>query len=286
MKASGLGKETDIAGKLKEKGSELKKGGQEQLEKLRNAPEELLSTISGKQEQQKIKKGYASLCVLSYNRPEFLSTTLSSLTRKPSYPYELIIHDDGSDEMPLNVSSELRHARINYGATVIENPPGHNQGQGVALNRMFNIATGDFIIKLDADLTFMPGWLSAVNRLLDEHKEIGLLGLLHYYHDPVDSRKTVINRYDEYSTHSHILGSAFAVRRECWEELGPFEEHSEAFAEDYSFQRTVATSSNWVCALPKEDLVKNHGMGVETSTVVESEGKIKSIHKEPYINGM
>jgi glycosyltransferase involved in cell wall biosynthesis len=224
--------------------------------------------------------------LLSYERPDFLNNTLLSLKGKSGYEYELIIHDDGSTDGRVreNLISEL-YAR-KKASTVIFNSPGHNQGQGTALNRMFKIATGDPIIKLDADLKYYVGWLSEVIRLMKENEEIGLLGLLHYYHEPVDTRETVIDRYDDWSSHTHILGSAFAVRRECWEELGPFSEHSEAFAEDWEFQKKVTDSDKWVCALPKENLVANVGMGYETSVVNKTvSGELSPIKKEPFIIG-
>lgn len=249
-------------------------------------PEGLSSTKPGKTNPGTLKAEFASLCVLSYERPTYLNNSLDSLQDRPAYPYELIIHDDGSNNQTVR---DLIIGESDEKATVILNPKGHNQGQGVALNRMFNMAKGDPIIKLDADLQYYHGWLSATIRLLRENPSIGLLGLLHYYHDPVDSRKTVIDRHDEWSSHTHILGSAFAMRRACWEELGPFEEHSDAFAEDYDMQCRVTESNNWVCALPKESLVENLGMGLGKSVVVV-EGKnghpeVAKFHKSPYIIG-
>lgn len=249
----------------------------------------LSSTKNGPDYPQTLESPFASLCVLSYNRPNFLKNSLESLKDSPGHPYELIIHDDGSSDLYAypkdsgeSVGNILLDAK-NNGATIIQNSPGHNQGQGVALNRMFNMAKGDPIIKLDQDLHYYPGWLLEVKRLMGANPSIGLLGLLHYYHDPVDSHKTVKVRHDEWSEHTHILGSAFAMRRACWEELGPFEEHSEAFAEDYVMQRKVAESGKWKCALPKESLVKNLGMGIPHSTVVTKDGGVQKIHTSPFV---
>ncbi len=225
---------------------------------------------------------YASLCMLSYERPDFLNTSLDSISEDKTYPYEFIIHDDGSTEIEERriLDDALMAGEI---STLITNPPDHNQGQGIALNRMFGAAKGDPLIKLDADLTYRVGWLRETCRLFRQHPDIGLIGLLHYHHEPVDSRETVIERHDDYSIHTHILGSGFAVRRQCWEELGPFEEHSDAFAEDWSFQVKVTESEKWKCALPKDSLVANHGMGVATSTVVVDHGVVAKIHKTPHI---
>ncbi len=229
---------------------------------------------------------FSSLCVLSYERPEYLRDTLNSIEKKTLTPYELIIHDDGSNDpitREITRGMEMDRSLDIPGSTVILNKPGWNQGQGVALNRMFHMAQGDPIIKLDSDLNFHRGWLAEVTRLMNEHPEIGLLGLLHYYHDPVDSKKTVIRRDDDFSIHTHILGSAFAVRRECWEELGPFSQHSEAFAEDWEFQNKVTESERWVCALPKASLVENVGMGIGKSVLVQKDGEVHPIHKFPYL---
>jgi cellulose synthase/poly-beta-1,6-N-acetylglucosamine synthase-like glycosyltransferase len=248
-------------------------------------------TENGTIYRSRLEADYASLCMLSYNRPQFLKDSLRSLADSPGHPYELIIHDDGSetpiandhDDFPISETEEILLRAQGQGATIILNRHGHNQGQGIALNRMFQIAKGDPIIKLDQDLRYHPGWLMEVARLMNENPSIGLLGLLHYYHEPVDSRKTVKVRHDEWSEHTHILGSAFAMRRACWEELGPFDEHSEAFAEDYVMQRKVDESGKWKCSLPKESLVENLGMGIPHSTVVEKSGGVHPIHKTPFV---
>lgn len=261
--------------------------------------------------------GYASLCVLSYNRPQLLNQTLETLRHNADAPFELIVHDDGSIDPDVYTVLEAYQRRGAF-STLILNPPGHNQGQGTALNRMFRIATGDPIIKLDQDLVFADGWLRRVNEILAGNRArdritlarahqrapeplIGLLGLLHYHHDPVASIKTRIAGHNGWSEHTHILGSAFAVRRECWDRLGPFEEHSKAFAEDWEFQRKVTDSAGdpaahrvghekgigpkgYVCALPPVDLCTNVGMGPGPSTVVrEEDGEIKvtDIHTAP-----
>lgn len=226
---------------------------------------------------------FASLCILSYNRAQYLDEGLESMKENTNYPHELLIHDDGSNDE--EVYKVLIDAQAFDGATIITNKPKWNQGQGIALNRMFGMAKGDPIVKLDQDLLYSPGWLNEAVRLFNENPEIGLIGLLHYYFEPVDTFKTVIERHDDWSAHTHILGSGFAVRRKCWEELGPFEEHSDAFAEDWTFQKAVSTSENWKCALPKADLVKNERMGIPHSTVVEESGKVHTIHKSPYILG-
>lgn len=226
---------------------------------------------------------FASCCVLSFNRREFLRESLQTMVNNAGYPLELIVHDDGSDPDVTEYLYELhRHDLI---STLILNPKGHNQGQGIALNRMFNMARGWPILKLDQDLIYEEGWLATVVDLHRKHSGIGLLGLFHYLHDPVDSAKCIIADHGDHEEHTHICGSGFSMPRAAWRKLGPFSEHSEAFAEDWEMQQAVTASDDFYCALPKRDLVRNIGFGVGPSTVVVDHGKVAEIHKGPKVIG-
>lgn len=230
---------------------------------------------------------FASLCVLSYNRPKFIVDTVQELHAKSQHPFELIVHDDGSEQQVRELLFAM-HTRGDI-STLILNPRGHNQGQGVALNRMFEMAKGDPIVKLDQDLRYSEGWLAtavdlmATNKHTPREANLGLLGLLHYWLDPVNSANTRIEQFDGWSSRTHILGSGFAVSRDCWETIGPFEEHSEAFAEDWAFQKAVTASHDFVCGLPDVDLVENLGMGPPHSTVVHLDHTVHPIKKGPVI---
>jgi len=141
--------------------------------------------------------GFATACVLSYERPDFLRDSLTTMIEGADYPLEIIVHDDGSRDPRVG---ELLRELLGQGkvSTVIANPPGHNQGQGVALNRMFTVAQGDPIIKADQDLMYHPGWLRRSVEILEgnqarvrefgpghEEPNIGALGLFRYPVEPV-----------------------------------------------------------------------------------------------------
>jgi glycosyltransferase involved in cell wall biosynthesis len=118
---------------------------------------------------KEILMNFATVCVLSYERPDFLRDSLATMCAGAGYPLEIIVHDDGSRDPRVH---ELLHEQLALGniSTVISNPPGHNQGQGVALNRMFQLAAGDPIIKADQDLMYNPGWLGCCMQVLWENR--------------------------------------------------------------------------------------------------------------------
>lgn len=235
---------------------------------------------------------YATACVLSYNRPAFLRECVASMIDQAGAPFELIVHDDGStDPEVYEVLGEI-HQR---GGTVVTNPPGWNQGVGTAINRMFKMASGDPLVKLDQDLIFHPRWLEHTQAILSANRDqspgiageprIGLLGLLHYAHEPVDSAVTIKADHGYWTEHTHILGSAFALTREAWETFGPLAEHSDAFAEDWERMKEIDASDLMVNALPPSDLCFNRGFGIGPSTVVVAPGTVATIHHSPFLLG-
>ena len=217
---------------------------------------------------------FATCCLLSYNRAQFLEEAVLTLLGNANFPLELIVHDDGSTDP--EVRDVLRRF-VDAGSisTLIENPPGHNQGVGNAVRRMFDMAQGDPIIKLDQDLVFMPGWLEHVVGLLKrnfnlwdqmDEPRIGALGLFKYGADPVDHTKMHIKRRAGWDEVQDFVGSAIVVPRDVYEEHGPFPTHSEAFAEDVAF-KTKLQENDLALGLTLDDLVVNQGFGLGPSTV-------------------
>lgn len=246
---------------------------------------------------------FATACVLSYERPDFLRKSLETMIQHANYPLEIIVHDDGSKDPRVLVMLNrlLAEGKI---STVIANRPGHNQGQGVALNRMFNAAQGDPIIKLDQDLVYQPGWLRESVRILDANRAridgvahpegnplegepaIGALGLFRYYAEPVHHEEMFVQGWGgEWEECKDFVGSAMVIPRDAWEAFGPFDQHSDAFAEDREFKMKLR-AEGLALALPSgQDFVTNIGFGVGPSTVVVDHGQVATIHHEPHIIG-
>ena len=233
----------------------------------------------------------ASLCILSYNRPGFLEQAVDSARDNAGAPLEIIVNDDGSNHPDCYdlCNTLLGSARI---SKLIFNPPGHNQGVGESVRVAFGTASGDVLIKADQDLIFRPNWLKRALDILwnvvevdGVAKRVGMVGLFHYHHDPVDTRKMRIQRYQGWESCHDFCGSAFLITREVYEECGPIPTHSDAFAEDVDLKGRVK-AAGYLLALPEEDLADNRGFGVGPSTVVtgtDGDGgyKVQKIHHSP-----
>lgn len=239
---------------------------------------------------------FASVCVLSYERLGFLKDCLASMMIHADADFELIVHDDGSEDPELR-RWLVAHVEDGTISTLLMNPPGWNQGQGIAMNRMAAVAKGDPIIKCDQDLIFKPGWLKKVQRVLGENRAegfegcvhgacpkpemchvevpcedrgplIGALGIFPYPVEPVRYEDMLLKDYGSWEEHRDFVGSFIAIPRDAWELFGPWEERSEAFAEDNTFKLALTAEEGWCCALTKETLAENQGFGIGPSTLV------------------
>ncbi len=239
---------------------------------------------------------YASLVVLSYHRLDYLKRTLQSL-RRTTPRCELIVVDDGSrDETWTYLFQKLRDGQI---STLIVNG-GPNRGVGEGIRRGWAVAGGDYLVKLDADLEFKPGWLEAGMWALDTHSDVGCVGWFDYHHySPDDPRFNVLEDRD-FQIHEvggvtynvkivdDFVSSAMIIRTTDYAQYGPIDTGSAAFAEDVMFKQKLQ-ANGLKLAILSPDMVVNLGFGLGKSTVVtanaKGEGVVTMVHPEPYLVG-
>lgn len=138
---------------------------------------------------------HASLCLLSYKRPEALKECLKSLFDNTDYSYSLIVNADGGDSDNLDYLVSLqKEGRIS--SLIISG--GKNRGVGRSFQNCLGITEGDYIFKIDADLVFKPYWLSTAIGILDNNPDVGAVSLFDYNHyDPNDDRfKSEVNHIE------------------------------------------------------------------------------------------
>jgi len=195
---------------------------------------------------------FASVCVSAWNRPDLLDRCLKSLWANTRFPHEILVHDDGSQDETSNYLYQL--SRMGKISTLITNPRGHNRGHGTSVNRAVNISEGKYIVKINGDDKFTPGWLGKAVRMFELFPEIGLLHLAYYDFTALWNRtRTKLPpkdpNVDYYTLHRETRegvearvvwcgpGDAFMWTRDFWNEVGPW--HSEydlAFGEDVYFR--------------------------------------------------
>lgn len=224
-----------------------------------------------------------SVCVLSYNRPDFLAASLTTLrAAAQGVELEILVGDDGSTDPNVRpyLISQLEMGAI---SALVLAPPGQNEGVGRMVNRLWGMASGDVVAKADQDLVYHPGALATVEALAGGG--FCTVGGFRYWTDPVDHRKMLLDEGPDYAVVEDYVSSFIAVSRSTYEKVGAWPEHSAAFAEDIEWKRSI-TEAGGVHLLPAQDVMQNVGFGIGPSTVVVGEGKVQEIKAGPRTFGV
>lgn len=214
------------------------------------------------------------MCLLAYKRPQQLKDCIKSLTQNTDYPYQLIINLDTCDPYLLGYLTEL----LLWGtiSNLLVNS-GNNRGVGRSFQSALGVSEGDYIFKVDTDLTFKPGWLSTAVKVLENYEDVGTVSLFDYNHyDPND------NRFKPEECHLQEREGCIIVKDFVSSIYGFRKEDKHKFTgEDDGFHQTLGKM-----AITKQDLVSNSGFGVYKSTYVSGteDAPIKTpTHNEPLI---
>lgn len=201
---------------------------------------------------------YISICVLSYKRPDWLRETIESIRSTVAFPHEIIVNSDGGDDQE-NVDYLNTKLRKGHISKLILNH-GKNRGVGKSLSNCIKIAEGDYIAKVDTDLTFESGWGLESVSLLDKYPDVGAVGLFDYKrYDPNDTRFVVEEEREDCRIVNDLVSSVYIFRREDVG-LGGWE-HDDGF-----HQRLK--QYNGLLALTKTDMAQNKGFGIGKSVYV------------------
>lgn len=168
----------------------------------------------------------ASIVVVSYNRLDYLKTTLNSLlitTHKDAY--ELIVVDNASTDGSVEYLRQLAcENRINK---LILRSRNHGISPGFNCGFCYADPTTDYLVKLDSDIKIMnPGWFDKFVHLFEHDKSIGLLALNQINNPilrvlPTDSDKhhPLLNW-----THLKAGGACMTIPRTVFNRIGYFNE--------------------------------------------------------------
>lgn len=182
-----------------------------------------------------------SIIMPTYNREKYLPFAIDSVITQTFNNFEMIIVDDGSSDNTKQLIEQYKNdKRIRYFYQ-------ENQGQSVARNVGLKQANGKYICFLDSDDLFMPEKLAKQVAFLENNPEIAIT---HSDEELIDENGHVFSTYnmERYSgilyekllIDNCISITTAMVRRECFEELGMFDETVKV-ADDYELWLRFST---------------------------------------------
>lgn len=170
-----------------------------------------------------------------YNASRFLRHSIESILAQTYKDFELIVIHDGSTDNSLDSLRHFTDSRIK----LIDNPS--NRGIVSCLNSGFAIASGAFIVRMDADDYSLPNRFKAQLQFMDRHPEIGVCGTQYRIisEDPFQTTVSKLPTHPDSLACSLLFHCCLAhptvmMRRRILEQLdSPLYESSYKHAEDY-----------------------------------------------------
>jgi glycosyltransferase involved in cell wall biosynthesis len=218
-----------------------------------------------------------SIIVPCYNQAQYLDESLQSLLDQTYTDWECFIVNDGSPDNTEEVARkwEAKDPRFIYLYK-------ENGGVSSARNLGIQNAKAEFILTLDADDKYEPTFLEKGLAVLVNNPKIGIVSSwgryftnekqLHVY--KLDGKTTV----DFLFTNAAVGTSLF--RKECWEQVGGYDENPENGLEDWEFYLRVC-ALGWNVHIIQEALFfyRQH----DTSRTVAVNKKYNQAKKYLYI---
>ena len=163
----------------------------------------------------------------THNYGHYIDKAIESVLKQTMIDWELIVIDDGSTD---NTRGIIRKFDNNSKVRIIEQ---ENKGLNVTNNIALRLATGKYIMRLDADDYLDENALLVLSNILETKSEIGLV-YPDYYHVNEDGEIIEIVRRKKIEEEVELLdlpahGACAMIRKECLLNL-------EGYAEEFSCQ--------------------------------------------------
>lgn len=173
-----------------------------------------------------------SVIIPVYNGAQFLAEAVASIGSQSYDKIEVIIVNDGSTDNSSQVANELSMQFPKLNITVINK---NNEGLAAARNEGISKAGGAWILPLDCDDCFAPGFLSSAVEVINDYPEINLI--FANMQEFGERNNQWIPK--EYSLHTLLEYDTFPYaslyRRELWVSAGGYNPSMPWGAEDWAF---------------------------------------------------
>ncbi len=171
-----------------------------------------------------------SVCIPTFNRSHYLPLTIDSVLSQKFSDFELVVVDNASTDDTGGAVDQFSDARLRYYRNA------QHVGMVANWNRCLEYAQGEYVAILHDDDLWLDRYLERVVSLIDGHKAVGLFcsaavlvdaeGKPKSVHKPWTTDRILCGRmaFKELLSGNKILCPSVLVRRQCFGELGRFDE--------------------------------------------------------------
>jgi glycosyltransferase involved in cell wall biosynthesis len=176
-----------------------------------------------------------------YNTEELFGETVVSVLGQSLQNWQWIIVDDGSDDAEA-VKRLVELTKDDARITIVSQP---NAGPAAARNRAFQHCDGRYVCLLDSDDMIEPTYLEKCMWFLDSNPEFGFCNSYSVVFGDQEFLWSVGFERGEEHIRANSGPPISMIRRECFVEVGGFDEAIRFGHEDWDFWLAMAKAGHW-----------------------------------------
>jgi hypothetical protein len=239
-----------------------------------------------------------SIVIVNYNVSALLNECLQSIKKETSFPYEIIVVDNNSQDDSLEVI-KMYHPDVK----LIENQ--RNIGFAKANNLAFLRARGRYIFMLNPDTVILDGAIDKLVSFMEKHPEASACGpknlnpdltLQHNCHHFPSISMAIVEylqlkrffpthkifgrehmtywKYDDIRVVDWITGCSFMMRREILENMGYLDENYFMYAEECDLCYRIKKKKMKTVYFPQASIIHYGGQSSFTENYKKVHSKI------------
>lgn len=158
-----------------------------------------------------------SVIIPVYNEESMLDACLTSMTEQTSPFHEIIVVDNNSTDNTVTIAKKHKGIKLVHEK---------KQGQVHAMRTGFSTATGDILVRVDADTRFPPSWVHNLIIFFETHPDAeAVTGPVEFYDMPKAHLNSKAHRLWYYALLKPILGTVpflggnMAMKSSLWNKL-------------------------------------------------------------------
>lgn len=183
---------------------------------------------------------WASFCMSTYKRPQFLQTQVASLLQQTFINFEIVISDNDPEASGEAVITAFNDARIKYQCN------GDNIGMVKSFNRSVERAKGQYIIMVTDDDPVATDLLAVFHRVVQDHPGFSLYGGLKRSHTKDDELEMInadhfINEFLDLDKTTDVLWSSCLLKKDALVQIGMLPDYGSPHLVDHAMLALVGS---------------------------------------------
>lgn len=207
--------------------------------------QDIRKTTTGIHFQRNLDASLISIVIPCYNDYQYIEQAVDSVLAQ-TWPYkEIIVVDDGSNKL---TRTKLRSLDTKIDKLISQ----ENRGVSAARNRGVQAAVGEFVLVLDSDDFFNPGFCEKAITVFKNNKEVKLVTCYSNWFDDIETRvyKPDGGKIEDCLLKNVAMGSAM-FKKQDWDLVGGYDEKMVLGYEDWEFYIRLLKTSGFAYVIPE-----------------------------------